>query len=177
MVRRALPALVASALVLALPAAWAKTPLPIAPQGSGRDPTAGGGTIAGKPFRAVSAIAQYDVPGGDVYIYILGKRVSDPCRLVTYDDAPYVWIWLHTEGTRPVVGKPSRSNGRDVVQVNFVLEGHYVAVQPGVRLVLTRVDPRRNGVWHGRLTVKTASLDGRTYAYAGTFAARWCRKT
>lgn len=176
MPRRALPALVAAVLLVALPAAWARTPLPAKPQGSGHEPTAGGGTIGGKPFRAVSAIARYDVPGGDVYIYILGKRVSDPCRLVTYADAPHVWIWLHTEGTRPVVGRPSRSNGRDFVQVNFVLEGHYIAVQPGVRLVLTRVDARQDGVWHGRLTVKKAALDGKTYAYSGTFAARWCRK-
>jgi hypothetical protein len=52
---------------------------------------------------------------------------------VSYADAPYIWIWLHTEGTPPTIGKPWRSNGRTVVQVNFVLQGHYVAVQPGVR--------------------------------------------
>jgi hypothetical protein len=73
---------------------------------------------------------------------------------VSYADAPYIWIWLHTEGTPPTIGKPWRSNGRTVVQVNFVLQGHYVAVQPGVRLVLTRIDPHPDGVWHGQLTDK-----------------------
>jgi hypothetical protein len=168
---------IAVCAVVVLPAAWAKTPLPAKPYGAGKEPTAGGGTIGGKPFHAVSAVAQYDVPGGDIYIYVFAKRVTDPCRIVSYGDAPYVWTWLHTEGTPPVVGKPSRSNGHDVVQVNFVLHGHYVAVQPGVKLVLTRVDSRRGGVWHGRLTVKKQTLNGKAYAYSGTFAARWCAKS
>jgi hypothetical protein len=174
--RRVLPALIAAAALFVVPSAWPKTPLPAKPQGSGGEPTAGGGTIGSKPFHAVSAIAQYDVPGGDIYIYIFGKPISNACRVVSYADAPYVWIWLHTEGTPPIVGNPWRSNGRTVVQVNFVLRGHYVAVQPGVRLVLTRIDPHPNGVWHGRLTVN-AVLHGKVYAYAGTFAARWCGKS
>jgi hypothetical protein len=168
------PLIVAAVVVLTLSSAWAKTPLPGKAQGSGTERTAGVGTIGGKPFRAVSAIAQYATPGGDIYIYIFGKPVANACRVVSYADAPYVWVWLHTEGTPPVVGRPSRSNGRDVVQVNFVLQGHYVAVQPGVRLVLTRVDPKPNGLWRGRLTVNKTFLSGKTYAYSGTFAARWC---
>src|SRR5262249_38064827 len=83
MTRRTLAALIAICAGVALPAAWAKTPLPSKPQGSGTEPTAGGGTIAGKPFRAVSAIAQYDVPGGDIYIYVFAKRVTHPCRIVS----------------------------------------------------------------------------------------------
>lgn len=159
------------AAALALPTALARTPLPPRPQGAGKEPTARGGIVGGKRFRARSALAQYDA-SGDIYLYLFQKRVR--CRLVTYADAPYIWVWVHTEGTPPVVGKPSLSNGRDFVQVNFVLKGHYVAIQPGVRLVFTRVDPRRNGVWHGRLAVKRTRLKGRVYAYAGTFAARWC---
>ena len=158
-------------------AAWAKTPLPVRARGSGAESTAGGGTIGSKPFRAVSAIAQYDVPGGDIYVYILPRPVTDACRLVSYGDAPYVWVWLHTEGTPPVVGSPWQSNARTFVQVNFVLQGHYIAVQPGVHLVLTRVDPHPNGLWHGRLTVNKTVLHGKAYAFEGTFAARWCGKS
>jgi hypothetical protein len=170
-----LPALIAAAALCVVPSASPKTPLSAKPQGSGGEPTAGGGMIGGKPFHPVSAIAQYDVPGGDIYIYIFGKRISSACQVISYADAPYVWVWLHTEGTPPVIGSPWRSNGREFVQVNFVLQGHYVAVQPGVRLVLTRIDPHRNGVWHGQLTVKAVE-QGKAYAYAGTFAARWCGK-
>lgn len=174
---RVLPALIAATAVLvAVPSAWPKTPLPAKPQGSGGEPTAGGGTIGGKPFHAVSAIAQYDVPGGDIYLYIFSKPISSACQLVSYADAPYIWVWLHTQGTPPIIGSPWKSNGREFVQVNFVLQGHYVAVQPGVHLVLTRIDPHPNGVWHGQLTVK-AVLNGKAYAYAGTFAARWCGKS
>jgi hypothetical protein len=60
------------------------------------------------------------------------------------------------------------------VQVNFVLWGHYIAVQPGVGLFLTRIDTRKGGVWHGGVRVAKQTIKGRTYSYDGTFAARWC---
>jgi hypothetical protein len=44
----------------------------------------------------------------------------------------------------------------------------------GVSLVFARIDPRKGGVLHGRLTVKKLKYQGHAYSYKGTFAARWC---
>ena len=159
----------------ALPAAQAKTPLPAKPQGAGSEPTAGGGVINGASFHARSAIVQVDSATGDVFVYVFSKKVG--CRVISYSDAPYVWLWIHTNGTPLDVGKPLRTNGTvRFVQVNFVLSDHYIAVQPGVRLTFTRIDTRKSGVWHGRLTVGKQTVKGRAFSYGGTFAARWCGK-
>ena len=86
-----------------------------------------------------------------------------------------MWVWIHTEGTPLDVGKAMRTSGTSrFVQVNFVLAGHYIAVQPGVRLTLSRVDTAKGGVWHGHLTVAKTRQSGKTFSYNGTFAARWC---
>jgi hypothetical protein len=54
---RRLLLLVSLALAAALPAAaHAKTPLPTKAQGSGNEPTAGGGVMPGKPFTARYAL-------------------------------------------------------------------------------------------------------------------------
>lgn len=161
------------ALVLVVGAA-AKTPLPAKPQGAGREPTAGGGVIGGVPIRPRYAVVEYGVPGGDLYLSLSPKPVG--CGLVSSNQAPYLWVIVHTDGAPPRVNKPSLSlsNGRDIVQVNFTFKDHYVGVTPGVTLVFTRVDPSKKGVWHGRLAVKKVSYEGRAYSYAGTFAARWC---
>ncbi len=50
-----------------------------------------------------------------------------------------------------------------------------VRPQEGFDPHLLRVDTFPRGIWHGRLTIPHRVYgDGRTYAYAGTFAARWC---
>ncbi len=81
-----------------------------------------------------------------------------------------------TAGSPLVVGAPSLQRGdKNFVQVSFyVARTHYYAVQPGVRLVLTRVDAKRNKHWHGKLFVPTTRIEGKTFSFAGTFAARWC---
>jgi hypothetical protein len=165
-------ALVGAALIAA--AAAAKTPLPPKPVGSGHEPTAGGGVMAGVPIRPRYALAEYDSAGEDIYLYLSPRRIK--CGVLSYEQAPYVWVILHTEGTPPRVGKPSLSNGRDIVQVNFTFKDHYVSATPGVILVFTRISAARNSVWHGSLAVKKLSHDGRAYSYKGTFAARWCGK-
>ena len=153
--------------------ALAKTPLPSKAQGTGKEPTAGGGVVASVPFPARSAIAQYDTSSGDLYVYLFKKKAG--CHLVSFSDAPYVWAWIHTEGTPLDVGRPMRTSGTSrFVQVNFVLHDHYIAVQPGVRLTFTHIDPAKGSLWHGRLIVAKTTNKGKLYSYNGTFAARWC---
>ena len=164
--------LVVAAAGLVVASALAKTPLPTKPQGAGKEPTAGGGVVAGVPFRAVSAIAQYDA-SGDLYVYLFKKRTG--CHLVSFSDAPYVWVWIHTEGTPLDVARPMRTSGTSrFVQVNFVLSDHYIAVQPGVRLTFTHIAPAKGTLWHGRLVVAKTTNKGKLFSYNGTFAARWC---
>src|SRR5262245_16954200 len=170
--RGAAAVVVAAALAAAATTAAAKPPLPTQPQGSGSERTSGAGTIAGAAFVARAALVEADSISGDVSVYLLGRPSG--CRVISYADAPFVWVIVHTEGSPLVVGKPSLSNGRDQVQVNFTLKDHYVAVQPGVQLVLTRVDPSKGGTWHGRLSVRKTTYKGKVYAFTGTFAARWC---
>ena len=174
MTRVAILMLVVAAVLAA--GAAAKTPLPAKPQGAGAEPTAGGGVMSGAPIRPRYAVAEYDALGDDLYLYLSAKPIACSGTL-GYEQAPFVWVIVHTEGTPPRVGKPSLSNGHDIVQVNFTFKDHYVSATPGVTLVFTRIDPRRNGVWHGRLTVKKLSYQGHPYSYGGTFAARWCGKS
>jgi hypothetical protein len=172
-VKRAL-ALVAVVTGVLAASALARTPLPSKAQGSGAEPTAGGGIVAGAPFAARSAIARYDTASGDIYVYLFKRQAG--CHLVSFSDAPYVWVWIHTEGTPLDVGRPMRTSGTTrFAQVNFVLADHYVAVQPGVRLTFTRVDPAKGSLWHGRLVVARTTYKGKVFSYNGTFAARWCR--
>lgn len=164
-------ALLLVALIL-VPAAAAKTPLPAKPQGSGSEPTAGGGIVSGKPFRAVWAAAEPD-SFGDVAFYLLAKKTA--CDQLFFATAPYIKVHIHTEGTPLPIGKPALANGRDYVQADFHPPGpKYYAIQPGVQVVFTRVDTTKHGVWHGSLTVKKQTFEGHVFSYAGTFAAQWC---
>jgi hypothetical protein len=45
-----------------------------------------------------------------------------------------------------------------------------------VKLVFTRIDATKNHLWHGKLTVPTTHFEGKTFAFSGMFAARWCGK-
>ncbi len=159
------------ALVL-VPAAAAKTPLPAKPQGSGNEPTAGGGIVSGKPFRAAWAAASPD-SFGDVAVYLLAHKTT--CDQLFFAKTPYLKVHVHTEGTALPIGKPALQNGRDYVQVDFHPPGpKYYALQPGVQIVFTRVAPTKGGVWHGSLSVKKQTFEGHVFSYAGTFAAQWC---
>jgi hypothetical protein len=163
--------LVALVLVL-VPVAAAKTPLPAKPQGSGNEPTTGGGIMSGKPFKVVWAAATPD-DFGDVAIYLLAKKTA--CSDLFFAAAPFVKVHVHTEGSPLLIGKPALQDGRDYVQADFHPPGPtYYAIQPGVSIEFTRVDTTKTGVWHGKLTVKRQTSEGHLFSYAGTFAAHWC---
>ena len=56
---RVLAVLVVAAVLV--PAARAKTPIPTKPEGTGSEPTAGGGVMPGKSFSAHYAVALLDI--------------------------------------------------------------------------------------------------------------------
>jgi hypothetical protein len=56
-----------------------------------------------------------------------------------------------------------------------LLRSRSYAIQPGVSLVLTRIDTSKHqGVWHGTLSVKKQHSDGHLFAFQGTFGAHRC---
>jgi hypothetical protein len=169
--------LVASASLTAagilVAAAGAATPYPPKAAGSGSEATAGSGNGAGVSFSPRFALATYD---GTHYVFYLTQKPL-ACSNAVFAKPPYLTVTI-VSGSPLVVGSPTPNTGTSsFVQVDFFVSRlHYYAVQPKVRLVLTRVDPRHAGVWHGRVTVPTTHFEGKAFAFTGTFAARWCGK-
>lgn len=169
-------ALLAVAAALLAPAAGAKTPIPTKAEGSGSEPTAGGGVMPGKPFTAHYAVALLDISFDQVEIYLFPKHVA--CSDVLFAKPPYVVVNVDTHGAPMLVGRPSLQNGVAFIQVDFhpATGNKYFAIQPGASVTFTRIDPAHNGMWHGSLTVKKQKFEGHTFSYSGTFAATWCGK-
>jgi len=168
--------LLAVAAALLSPAANAKTPLPAKQEGKGNEPTAGGGVMPGKSFTAHYAVALLDTSFDQIEIYLFPKHVA--CSDVAFANPPYVVVNVDTHGSPLLIGRPSLQNGQAFVQVDFhpTTGNKYFAIQPGASITFTRVDPAKNGLWHGSVTVKKQKFEGHTFSYSGTFAARWCGK-
>lgn len=159
------------ATVAIAPAAWSSTPLPAKPSGNGTEPTAGGGTMAGKPFAPHAALAVFDISFKDIQIYLLTKPAQ--CSDLFFVNPPYIKVNVDTGGKPLAAGGTISGDGS--VQVDFHPPGpKYYGIQPSASVTFTRIDPNANGVWHGHLVVKRQQFEGKTFAYDGTFAARWC---
>jgi hypothetical protein len=152
-------------------AGLAKTPYPPRAAGSGSEATAGDGTGAGVAFAPRYALATYD--GSNYVLYLTQQRLS--CTDTLLAKPPYLTVTV-VRGSPLVVGAPTPNIGeQSFVQVDFfVSPTHYYAVQPKVKLVFTRIDPSAGGAWHGRLAVPQTHFEGKSFAFTGTFAARWC---
>ena len=156
---------------LLVASATAKTPYPPRAGGSGAESTGGSGTGAGVSFKPKFALATYD--GSNYVLYLMSQQLA--CKDTLLAKPPYLTVTV-VSGAPLIVGAPRVNSGTgSFVQVDFfVAPVHYYTVQPKVRLVFTRIDPARNGVWHGRLTVPLTRFEGKTFVFDGTFAARWC---
>lgn len=168
--------LVAAVAALLAPAALAKTPLPTKAEGSGNEPTAGGGVMPGKPFAAHYAIVQLDISFDQLEVFLFPKKVA--CNETAFALPPYVEVTVETQGAPILVGKPSLQNGSAFVQVDFhpAKSSKYYAIQPGASITFTHVDPKIGSMWHGSVTVKKQQFEKHTFSYNGTFAALWCGK-
>ena len=167
---------VAAALACAASASAAKTPYPPPTGGTGAEPTAGSGTGAGVAFHPTYAIATYEPIGGHYVVYLTNAPL--PCTKTYLAKPPYLTVNVVTSSPL-VVGKPSLQRGDAAfVQVDFYVSAtHYYAVQPHVRLVLTRVDAAKDALWHGTVDVPETHFEGKAFSFDGSFAARWCGKT
>jgi hypothetical protein len=172
---RAALAVALAAAALAGSALAAKTPYPPPTGGTGAEPTAGSGTGAGVAFHPRYAIATYEPIGGHYVLYLTNAPLT--CARTYLAKPPYLTISI-VSAHPLVVGKPSLQRGEsDFVQVDFfVSTTHYYAVQPKVSLVLTRVGAAKSGEWHGTVSVPETRFEGKSFAFDGSFAARWCGK-
>jgi len=170
--------LVLLALAAALPAAAArgKTPIPAKAEGSGSEPTSGGGTMAGESISPNFAVALLDITFDQLEVYLFPRKVA--CNDVAFAKTPFVDVIVDSQGAPVRIGSPSLQNGHAFVQVEFhpTKGSKYYAIQPGASITFTRADPAKNGVWHGKLAVKRQTFEGKVFAYNGTFAATWCGK-
>ena len=143
----------------------------------GTEQTAGSGTGADVVFRPRYGIATYEPISGSYVIYLTDKPL--PCTRTYLATPPYLTVSIVTAGSPLVVGAPSLQRpDANFVQTDFyVSTTHYYAVQPGVKLVLTRIDAKPKALWHGRLTVPLTHFEGKTFSFAGTFSASWCGRT
>jgi len=166
----------AVAAVVLTPAALAGTPLPTKQEGTGSEPTAGGGVMPGKTFSARYALAQLDTSFNEIEIYLFPTKVA--CNGIFFANPPYVEVTVDTDGSPLIIGHPSLQNGKAFVQVDFhpATIKQYFAIQPGASVTFTHVDPARNSEWHGSVTVKQQRFEGHVFSYSGTFAALWCGK-
>jgi NADH:ubiquinone oxidoreductase subunit 3 (subunit A) len=88
MLRLRVLVLAAVAAALVVPAAHAKTPLPTKAQGSGNEPTAGGGVMPGKPFAAHYALVVLDISFDQIELFLFPKKVA--CSDVNFATPPFV---------------------------------------------------------------------------------------
>jgi hypothetical protein len=168
--------LVIAATALAAPVALAKTPIPTSAEGSGSEPTAGGGLFAGQSFKAGFADAVLDISFDQLEVFIFPKKVA--CSDIPFESPPYLEVTVDTDGTPIRVGSPSLANGKAFVQADFhpAKGGGDYAIQPGVSVIFTKVDPAHDSLWHGKLAVSDQHFQGHEFSYDGTFAATWCGK-
>jgi hypothetical protein len=171
------------AVLTAVVLAWLLVPVAAAAvfprerMGVGNERTAGGGIIAGTRFTPHSAVIAWSRKWSALTLYLLPQR-GVTCAKLKHEAAK--------PGRLIQVSIPSRQR----VKVNkpMIAQAVFLSIprdptkpqqasglKNGPKVTLTRVDTYPGGMWHGRFSVpQLAYDDGRTYAYNGTFAARWC---
>lgn len=166
---------------LAAAAALAAAPAyPAQHAGSGREPTKAAGTFAGKPFVARSALVRYEIglsccPSktiGEVVVYLLQQQNVTCKRLDDARSEPNFSYSVDADGKALPVGRAVPDS--IFQQASFNVVGLTTGFQIGIRIIFTRIDTSAGKAWHGRVLAPRARFNGKTYAMAGTFAARWC---
>jgi hypothetical protein len=169
-----------AALVLTTGVAWASfdSTFPRIKLGSGKEPTSGGGVIAGSPYVTRSAVVAWNEHFGTLTLYLLRGRTVTCATFKRVITKPGHLIQVY------VTNQPHVSVNQQVTdpQVAFLtifkdpnIPTKVAGLKNGARLMFTRVNTYPRGVWHGVFKVPQGVYgDGKVYGYNGTFAAKWC---
>ena len=137
----------------------------------------GRGTIKGEPFTAAGAFVQYDPMGKGWWVVLTGPghACTDVTRVagqLVSAVTPNVNVFFHVSG--PQVLPPT---GHTVATgVTFSDRSGYPTTLngPAVTAELRRVEAAPGGHWQGRLSAPGQALDGKTFAFLGSFDAVVC---
>lgn len=179
--KRVVPtALVVILLVAAAPAAARiERAFPRERLGTSLVVTAGGGVVAGHPYRTRSAVVVWSRKWNTLTLYLFRRRKVNCRRLLRAVQVPGHLIQVHvTNRPRVRVGRPMAHPEVAFVTVyrDRSKPEHVAGLQHGAKLTFERVDSYPRGVWRGRFTLPTRVYgDGKIYGYRGTFAARFCQ--
>jgi hypothetical protein len=168
-------ALVAAVLTATASAAPPPAPFPKQRGGRGHEETAGTGLFADAPYRARSAIIRWDGHIKSLDLYLFRRRV-DSCsgfKRAATEPGRLLQIAIARQAIRLPLLVPMRDALAEFVAHRRTPPPSIVPVRRAV-LIFTRIDTTRGASWRGRIEVKRSRIEGRTYAYSGTFAARWC---
>lgn len=168
--RRGLVVLLCVGVLVGAGSAEAGTPLPQRPVGSGSGGMRASGTLDGKPFAAVSAIIARDFYG-DLNVYLFAARRG--CGVVSTEDAPLLWISIDSGGRVPGAGKAIVPASGVRLAARVARGSRQVAIQDGISITFTHLDPRVGSVWHGSIGIGGTGARAHD-VFAGSFAARWC---
>jgi hypothetical protein len=156
-----------------------RTSFPALRLGSGNEPTAGGGVVAGDRYVARSAVVVWNRKWSNLTLYLFWRHGVDCGNLKRALTRPGHLIQIF------VTHKPDVTIGLRLTDAQVTFETTYkdpnvpmsiAGLKHGAQLTFTRVDSHPHGVWHGRFTVPHRAYgDGKVYGYNGTFAANWCQ--
>src|SRR5262249_16573277 len=166
--------------LLARLAAAAVGPYPPQHEGPGKEPLLGGGTFAGTQYAARSALVRYEIGNsccpakkiGQLNVYVFDTPGVTCVRLDSARSRRFFSYTVETNGKAVPVGK--RIPNTWFQQASFNVVGLTTGFQVDTSIVFTRADTAAHGLWHGRIFVQRQVYKGKTYSWAGTFAAAWC---
>ena len=148
--------------------------------GIGNEPTAGGGIVAGVPYRTRSAVVAWNRRERTLTLYLIrlsGVSCGTLKREITRP-GHVVQALIRARPLSAVVARPVPDQTLQFVTYYRNPKKHPLnaaGLKQGVSLVMTRVDSYPGGVWRGTLYVPTKVYgNGKVYGYRGSFAARWC---
>ena len=167
-------------LTLATPAgAGIQQAFPQIRVGTGKEPTKGGGVVAGDRYVTRNAVVAWNRKFHTLTLYLLWRRQVSCGTLRNTITKPGHLIHVHvTDSPRVTIGKlvPDAQVAFLTIFRNPAVPTKIAGLRQGARLTFTRVDSYPGGVWHGHFNVPQRVYgDGRMYGYSGTFAARWCQ--
>jgi hypothetical protein len=145
-------------------------------RGAGDETTGGGGAYGNRRFDAVSAFV-FSSPTG-LWLRIYSDRYTCASAFAASAQAQGLWfeaaLSTDPEGTARLSLNTPLSDG--IAGFEFQQrKDRTIGDHVDARIILTRIDTRPTGIWHGRVYLPpTEDVFGVRILFDGSFAAKWC---